>query len=186
MAVFIETEVALGARIQFFPEGAAVQAGGVCSESAIPDANDPGYVLLNRVKNWEGMRKDVKYQAIKDSDTGHLRLANEIETDGFMEYKFVVSIARALLFGIFFRAANPLTAVQGTFTPEMGVSPRGWLVMVNKDQNARIVLAANLWGRLKCDAGWKGGDGNIVEPELLFTNYENGLSSMYLGDPANG
>ena len=185
MTVFIETEVALGARIQFFPEGAAVQAGGVCNSGAIPNANDPGYILLNRVKNWSADRKDVKYQAIKDSETGHLRLANEIETDGYMEYKFTVSIARALLFGIFFRTANPLSAVVQSFAPEMGVSPRGWLVMVNKDQGANIILAANLWGRLKCDAGWKGGEGNIVEPELLFTNYENSLATMNLGDPAN-
>ena len=183
--VFIETEVALGARIQFFPEGAAVQAGGTCSEAAIPDANDPGYILLNRVKSWEPARKDVKYQVVKDSETGHLRLANEIETDGYMEYKYTVSIVRALLFGIFFRSAAPLSAVQQTFAPEQGVSPRGWLIMVNKDQDARIVLAANLWGRLKCDSGLKGGGGDIVEPELLFTQYENNIATMFLGDPAN-
>jgi len=182
---FIEEEKALGALVSFFPEGAAVAAGGVCSAAAIPNPNDPGWVQLSRVESWEPKRMDVKYQKVKDSAIGRLFLANEVETDGFMEYNFTVSILRGLLVGIFFRSQNLLGNVQQQFVPELGIAPRGWIIMVNKDQAGTIVLACNLWGRMKCDSFGKGGGGELIKPALVFTDYENALKTIFLGNILN-
>lgn len=182
--MIIEEAKALGASVLFFPEGANVQAGGTCSSAAIPDANDPGYIDLVRVEAWEAMRKDVKYQAVKDSSIGKVILADEVETDGYTEYKLTVNIVLGIAIGLFFRSAGVLSGASYQFNPDAGIAPRGWLILDNRDQGGNLILAANLWGRLKCDSGFKGGNGDLVKPELMFTQYKNALNTMALGTNA--
>ena len=179
--MIIEEEKALGASILFFPEGKAVQAGGVCGRGAIPDPNDPGYVDFIRVETWEATRKDVKYEAVKDGSTGKLKLADEVETDGYTEYKFVTNVVLGFVIGLFFRSGAALTGNSLQFNPDQGIAPRGWLIVENRDQGGNLILAANIWGRLKFDGTIKGGGGVLVKPELVFAQYENNLNTMALG-----
>lgn len=181
--MIIEESKALGASILFFPEGKAVQAGGNCNAGAIPDPNDPGWVDFIRVEAWEGNRKDVKFQPIKDSSWGKLTLADEVETDGYMEYKFTANVLLAFFIGLFFRSAAPLSGNSYQFNPEQGIAPRGWLIISNRDQGGNLILAANLWGRMKYDGPFKGGGGDLIKPELMFTQYKNALNTMALGTP---
>ncbi|HEY4414471.1 MAG TPA: hypothetical protein VGO57_02170 [Verrucomicrobiae bacterium] len=182
--MLIEEAKAIGASILFFPEGKNVQAGGVCSAAAIPDPADPGWVDLMNVESWEGDRKDSKYQAVKDSSKGKLELTDEVETDGYPEYKFTTNIVVAFVLGLFFRSAVPLDKTTFQFDPEKGISPRGWIIIDSRDQNGVMVFAANLWGRMKYDGPLKGGGGDLVKPELIFTQYRNGLNTMSLGTEA--
>jgi len=181
--MIIEEAKALGAAILFFPEGAAVQAGGTCVSTAIPDPNDPGWIDFQRVKTWEGSRKDAKYQAIKDGTTGKLVLADEVEVDGYTEYKFTVNVLLGFIIGLFFRSSAPLSGASYQFNPDQGISPRGWLILDNRDQGGTLIIAANLWGRLRFDGPFKGGDGNIIEPDLVFAQYRNAINTMALGTP---
>lgn len=182
--MIIEQAMALGASVLIFPEGNAVQAGGVCSSAAIPDPNDPGWIDLQRVESWEGMRKDQKYEAVKDSSIGKLALADEVEVDGYTEYKFTTNVVLGFLIGLFFRSAAPLTANSYQFNPDAGIAPRAWMILDNRDQGGNLILAVNAWGRIKCDAGFKGGAGALVKPELMFTQYKNALNTMALGTNA--
>jgi hypothetical protein len=182
--MIIEESKALGASILFFPEGKAVAAGGVCVSTAIPDPADPGWVDFIRVESWEGSRKDVKYEAIKDASTGKLQLADEVEVDGYTEYKFTTNVLLGFLLGLFFRSATPLTAASYQFNPDQGVAPRGWLILDNRDQNGNLIIAANLWGRMKFDGPLKGGGGALIKPELLFDQYKNSLNTLALGTAA--
>lgn len=178
----IEESKALGAKIYFFPEGKAVQAGGTCVSTAVPDANDPGWVDFIRVESWEGSRKDVKYEKVEDATTGSVVLADEQETNkGHMEYKFTVNVLLAFILGIFYRSAAELSAASTQFNPSVGTSPRGWLMLDHRDANGTVIIAANVWGRLKYDGPMKGGGGNLVKPELLFTEYNNTVNVMSLG-----
>lgn len=182
--MIIEEAKALGASILFFPEGKAVQAGGVCSSAAIPDPNDPGWVDFLNVESWEGSRKDAKYQPVKDSRNGKIVLTDEVETDGYTEYKFTTNAVLGFVLGLFFRSATPLTADSYQFNPDEGIAPRGWLIIANRDQAGTLVLSANLWGRMKFDGPIKGGGGDLVKPELMFTLYRNALNTMSLGTEA--
>jgi hypothetical protein len=179
-SMIIETSKALGAAILFFPEGNALAAGGNCSSLAIPDPNDPGWLNFQRVEEWDFTRKDAKYEAVKDGTLGRLRLADEIETDGYSEYKFTTNVMMGFLLGVFFRAATPLNANSYQFNPDTGISPKGWLILDNQDAAGNLIFSANLWGRLKLDA-WKGGGGKLVKPEFMFTQYLNNLAVAAIG-----
>lgn len=179
--MIIEEAKALGASILFFPEGKALQDASLCNSAAIPDVNDPGWVDFVRVEAWEANRKDVKYQPVKDSTTGKLVLADEVETDGYTEYKFTSNILLGLFVGLFFRSATPLTGNSLQFNPDQGISPRGWMIMANYDQGGTLILSANLWGRMKFDGPLKGGGGELVKPDLMFTQLKNSLNTMSLG-----
>lgn len=179
--MIIEEAKALGASILFFPEGKAVQAGGVCNSGAIPDPNDPGWVDFVRVESWEATRKDTKYQQVKDSTTGKLVLADEVETDGYTEYKFTSNIVLGFFVGLFFRSATALTGNSLQFNPDAGIAPRGWIIIANRDQGGALILSANLWGRMKFDGPLKGGGGDLVKPEVMFTQLKNALNTMSLG-----
>ena len=181
--MIIEESKALGATVLFFPEGAAVQAGGLCNSGAIPNPNDPGWIDMKRVEAWEAQRKGVKYQEIKDSSWGKLRLADEIEVDGYTEYKFTTNVLLGFLLGLFFRSAAPLNGASYQFNPDQGIAPRGWLILDNRDQGGNLIIAANFWGRLKYDGPMKGGNGDVVKPELMFGIYLNTLNTMALGTP---
>jgi hypothetical protein len=178
--MFIEKSKALGAAILFFPEGNAVQAGGTCSSAAIPNPNDPGYLNFQRVETWDGTMKDTKYEAVKDGTTGRMRLADEIETDGYPEFKFTTNVLLEFLIGLFFRASAPQNNTSLSFTPNSGTSYRGWLILVNKDADGNLIIAANLWGRMKMDT-FKGGGGALSKYDLVFTNYENNLNIITMG-----
>ncbi len=171
--------MAVGASILVFPEGNGVQAGGTCDDTAIPDPNDPGWIDMKRVETWDGSRKDVKYEAVKDGSTGRMKLVDEEETDGTNEYKFTVNVLKALLWAIFFRSGVQDNSA-GQMNPNAGESPHVWMILVQKDAQGNIVFAANLWGRLKFDA-IKGGGGNLVKPEITFTEYDNPLNTMQIG-----
>jgi len=181
--MIIEETKALGASILFFPEGKAVQAGGVCGPDAMPDPNDPGWIDFIRVESWEGGRKDAKYEPVKDSSIGKLQLGDEIEVDGYTEYKFTTNVLLGFIIGLFFRSAAPLNGNSYQFNPDTGVSPRGWLLIDNRDQKGVLILSANLWGRVKCDSALKGGAGSIVKPEIVFTQYKNSQNVMAIGAP---
>ena len=182
--MIIEESKALGAAILFFPAGKAVQAGGVCGPNAIPDPNDPGWVDFIRVEAWEGQRKGVKYEPVEDGTTGSVVLADEIETNkGYVEYKFTANVLLAFIIGLFYRAAAALTGASYQFDPNQGVSPNGWLILANKDQNGNVFLAANLWGKMKYDGPMKGGGGSLIKPDLIFDNYANNLNTIALGTP---
>lgn len=178
--MFIETSKALGAAILFFPEGNAVQAGGSCSSAAIPNPNDPGWLNFQRVETWNFNRKDAKYEAVKDGSTGRLQLADEQETDGYTEYKFTTNVLLEFLIGLFFRAASPQNSATLTFNPDAGTTYRGWLILAQRDNSGTVIIAANLWGRLKMD-DFKGGGGALSKPDLMFTQYKNSLNVITLG-----
>jgi hypothetical protein len=179
--MIIEQAMALGASVLIFPEGKTVAAGGVCGSAAIPDPNDPGWIDLMRVESWEGSRKDQKYEVVKDSSIGKLALADEVEVDGYTEYKFTTNVPLGFIFGLFFRSAAPLDGSSYQFNPDAGIAPRGWMILDNRDQGGNLILAINVWGRIKCDSGVKGGAGALVKPELVFTQYKNALNTMALG-----
>jgi hypothetical protein len=181
--MIIEESKALGASILFFPEGKAVQAGGVCGSGAIPDPNDPGYIDFIRVETWQGTRKDVKYEAVKDSTTGKLVLADEVEVDGYTEYEFTTNVLIGFIIGLFFRSAASLDGNSYQFQPDLGIAPRGWLILDNRDQGGSLIVSANLWGRLKFDGPFEGGAGKMVKPKLMFAQYKNGLNIMAIGTP---
>lgn len=181
--MIIEQEYAIGAEWLFFPEGAAVQAGGTCSSAAIPAANDTGWVDFQRIEEWSGQRKDVKYEPIKDGSTGQMRLVDEIETDGYSEYEATTNVITNLLVGAFYRSASPLSTASYQFNPDTGHSPRGWLMMANRDQNGNLFFAANVWGRLKMDK-FSGGGGKATKPAVTFTQYENVLNVASIGTEA--
>ncbi len=178
--MIIEKSMALGASILFFPEGKVVAAGGNCVSTAIPDPNDPGWLDFQRVETWDFSRKGVKYEEAKDGTTGRLQLADEVETDGHTEYKFTTNVVLAYLLGIFFRSGTSLTAASTQFNPDAGVTPRGWLIISNRDQAGNLIISANLWGRVKLDA-LKGGGGALIKPEVMFTQYRNALNVMSVG-----
>jgi hypothetical protein len=184
--MIIEKSMALGASILFFPEGNAVQAGGNCNSGAIPSALDPGWVNFQRVESWDFTRKDAKYEAVKDGSTGRLQLADEVETDGYNEYKFTSNVLLAFLLGILFRAGNAagqsvaLNATSLQFNPDAGNVFRGWLILDNRASDGTLIFSANLWGRLKLDA-LKGGGGALSKPEVLFSQYKNALNVAAIG-----
>lgn len=178
--MFIETSKALGAAILFFPEGNAVQAGGTCSSAAIPNPNDTGWLNFQRVETWDFTRKDAKYEAVKDGSTGRLQLADEIETDGYTEYKFTTNVTLEYLLGLFFRAATPQNSATLTFNPDAGPTYRGWLILAQRDASGIVIIAANLWGRMKLDA-LKGGGGALSKYDILFSQYKNALNVITLG-----
>ena len=182
--MIIEESKALGAAILFFPAGKAVQAGGVCVSTAIPDPNDPGWVDFVRLEAWEGSRKGGKFEPVEDSTTGSTVLADEIETNkGYIEYKFTANVLLGFIIGLFYRSAAPLTGASYQFDPNQGICPNGWLMLVNKDQAGTVILAANLWGKMKFDGPMKGGGGALIKPELMFNNYANNLNTIALGTP---
>ena len=181
--MIIEEAKALGASVLFFPEGRAVAAGGVCGSGAIPDPNDPGWVDFKSVEKWEGSRSDVKDYKVKDSTIGRVVLLDELELAGDIQYAFTVNVLVAFIIGIFFRVSAPLTAASYQFNPDTGVSPRGWLMMDNRDQAGTLILAANLWGKLKYTGKLTGGAGEIIKPEVTFMQFKNALNTMALGTP---
>lgn len=181
--MIIEQEYAIGAAVLFFPEGAAVQAGGTCNSGAIPAANDPGWVDFQRIEKWSADRKDVKYEGVKDGTTGQNRLADEVETDGYTEYALTTNVITNLYIGIFFRAGAVQNTSSYQFNPDTGKAPRGWLMMALRDQNGNLLFAANLWGKLKLDK-LAGGGGALTKPDLTFTEYENNLNVASIGTEA--
>ncbi|MDE3098619.1 MAG: hypothetical protein KGJ88_04035 [Verrucomicrobiota bacterium] len=179
--MIIEESKALGASLLFFPEGAALQGGGVCSSALVPNPADPGWIDFQRVEAWEGSRKDAKYELVKDSTIGRLMLADEVEVDGYIEYKFTTNVVLGFIIGLFFRSATPLNANSYQFNPDAGLAPRGWIILDNRDQAGNLILVANLWGRLRFDGPWKGGNGALIKPDLLFNVYKNANNTLALG-----
>jgi hypothetical protein len=178
--MIIESSKALGAAILFFPEGNAVQAGGVCSSAAIPNPNDMGWINTQRTEKWSASRKNAKYEPVEDGSTGRTELVDEIETGGYTEYEFTTNVILQFLLGLFYRALTALNSNSLTFNPDAGSSYRGWMILVHKDAAGNLIIAANLWGRLKLDK-LEGGGGALTKPALVFTQYKNNLNVITLG-----
>jgi hypothetical protein len=169
MADLIEKAMALGGRSYFFREGKAVQAGGVCSGLVMPDPNDPGWADLSTISAWEPKMKTDESKEVWGSPTGgNLVLMDDIPTKQAIQYTFTSNVLTAQAIGLFFRTAEEVTTATKNITPLSGVSPRGWLMMLNRNQDEVLIFAANLWGRLKCTGGLKGGDGSLIEPTFEF------------------
>lgn len=177
---YVDKSMAVGASVLVFPEGNAVQAGGVCSSAAIPDPNDPGWIDFKRIETWDYTRKDAKYEPVKDGSTGRMKLVDEEETDGYNEYKYTCNVLLALFLNVFFRTGVKLDAA-GQINPNAGESPRAWMILVKKDAQGNIIFAANIWGRLKLDA-LKGGNGALVKPDITFTEYDLALTTGQIGN----
>jgi hypothetical protein len=169
MADLIEEAMALGAKTFFFREGKVVQAGGVCNKLVMPDPNDPGWSDLSTISAWEPKMKTDESKEVWGSPTGgNLVLTDDIPTKQALQYTFTSNEVTAQAIGLFYRSAEEVTAATKSITPLSGVSPRGWLMMFNRNTEEVLVLASNLWGRLKCTGGFKGGDGSLIQPTFEF------------------
>jgi hypothetical protein len=184
--MMIEEAKALGASVLFIPEGKAFtlpNPGGNVSSAVIPDPNDEAYIDLVSIESWEASRTNPADVRLYDSSTGVKRAYDELELGGDLEYKFTTNVLLAFIIGLFFRSATPLNASSYQFNPDSGTSPRGWLVLDNRDQGGNLILTANLWGKLKYTGSWKGGAGEVVKPELTFVQLKNSLNTMAIGTP---
>lgn len=181
--MIIEESKAIGAKVWFFREGKEflLPEAGTASKTSRPDADDAGWVNIGRIEAWEPTMLADDEVDIYDSETGRLDLADSIPVKHALQYKFVTNEMTALAVGLFFRTADELAAGDYQFTPMEGIPPRGWLKLVNKDQGSVVVLAADIWGRIKVTGGMKGGNGEIVKPEFMFKMFKNNLNTMALG-----
>lgn len=175
---YVDKSMAIGASILVFPEGNAVQAGGNCSDAAIPDADDPSWIDMGRIETWEHSRKDAKYEPYKDGSSGVMKLKGEEETDGYNEYKFTSNVTKAITWAMLLRSGVQDNSA-GQQNPNAGGSFQAWVIIVLKEKG-NIVFAANIWGRLKQD-GFKGGGGSLSKPELVFTEYDLAMNTMQIG-----
>lgn len=184
--MIIEESKAVGAKVLFFRENKAYALpgpGGNAASNVKPDADDVGWVNIGRIEAWEPSMLADDEVDVYDSETGHLDLADSIPVKQALQYKFTTNVLTALAVGLFFRTANELAAADYQFTPMVGIPPRGWLKIVNKDHASVVILAADLWGRIKVTGGMKGGNGELVKPEFMFKMFKNALNTMALGTP---
>jgi hypothetical protein len=182
--MIIEEAKALGATLLYFPEG-KLDAGAVaCSSVHMPDPEDPGWVDFKSVETWEASRQNAADVPLYDSSIGRKVLLDELELGGDLQYKFTTNVLIAYVIGLFFRSAAPLDANSFQFNPDQLTSPRGWMILDNKDQDGTLILAANLWGKMKYTGTIKGGAGSIVIPEVTFMQFKNDLNTMSLGTDA--
>lgn len=182
--MIIEDTKALGAKVLFFPEGKEDEGSVACSETHMPDPDDAGWVDLKSVESFEGSRANPVDVQVYDSEIGSKQLLNELELGGDIQYKFTTNILTAFAIGLFFRSAQPLTAGDYQFNPNQKTSPRGWMIMVNRDQDGTQILAVNWWGKMKFTGTLKGGAGEVVKPELTFMLLKNNLNTQSLGTDA--
>jgi hypothetical protein len=182
--MIIEETKALGAVVLFFPEGKNDEGDVACSETHMPDPDDAGWVDLKSIEAWEGSRQNPTDVKIYDSRIGRKVLKDELELGGDIEYKFTTNFLTAFATGLFFRSAAPLTPNSFQFNPDQKTSPRGWMIMNNRDQDGTQILAANWWGKMKFTGTLKGGAGEVIKPELTFMLFQNDLNTQALGTEA--
>ncbi|HYG98861.1 MAG TPA: hypothetical protein VD837_06990 [Terriglobales bacterium] len=181
--MIIEESKAVGAQAWFFREGKEFTEpeAGTAGIDDVPGADDDGWVSIGRIEAWEPSLLADEEQDVYDSSTGRLDLADSIPVKQALQYKFTTNVVTALAVGLFFRTASELSASDYQFNPLGGVPPRGWLKVQNYDHNSTLILAADLWGRIKVSGGMKGGNGELVKPEFMFKVFKNALNTMALG-----
>lgn len=184
--MIIEESKAVGAQVWFCREGKAFTSpsSGTAGVAAIPDADDDAWVSIGRIEAWENSFLADDEVDVYDSSVGRLDLADSIPVKQALQFKFTTNVITALAVGLFFRTSAELAADDFQFNPLSGVSPRGWLKIQNYDHNSDLILAADIWGRVKVSGGFKGGNGELVKPEFMFKMFKNALNTMALGTEA--
>lgn len=168
MALTLKSRL-LDAHLFFFREGDAytVPSAGTCAADSKPGANDPAWIDLGAIEEWEydlGGGQDI--EAWKPV-AGRLVLKDIIEIKEKLTVKFTTNEMTALAFENFFRSNNTLSSLSGQFNPLAGRLTKGWLHAQQYDQDGTLCLALDLWGRLKCAGGIKGGS-EIIRPSFEF------------------
>lgn len=177
--MIIEKAMAIGAHAWFFFNGKdyTLPEAGTASVSALPDAEDTGWVKLNDVESWELAVSDEKKEIFAPSP-GVLVRSGILRLKQSLNYKFTTNQMSALALGIAFRASEELDAASYQFVPLSGVPPLGWLKLQKYDHDNEMVFAADIWGELNVAGGLKGSASDIIMPEFEFAMLYSSLNTM--------
>ena len=166
----------LGSHLYFFREGDAftLPAPGTCGVDAKPDGDDPAYLDVGPVEDWEDDISGGQELEVWRPSPGRLALKDIIEVKEKLTLKFTTGEMTALAFESFYRSNNALASLAGQFNPLAGPLRKGWLHGQRYDHEDTLVFTFDLWCRLKVTGGIKSG-GELVRPSFeavaLYSQY---------------
>lgn len=185
----ITREMAIGAHAWFVREGDAFAAGldvnggplaaGVVSNAAIPVANDPSWVDMGVIEEWEDELKDEEKETWAPSP-GHLVRSRVIVTKQSLTCKLTTNQLTALAVETFYRSAA-LTPESFQFNPLSNVPKDGFMKIQRYSEEDVAILSGDLWCQLKVIGGIKGGGGNLIMPQFQAAVLNSVLNSMAMG-----
>jgi hypothetical protein len=167
--MIIERAMALTCWAWFFREGKAVTAGGVCSDAAVPDVGDAGWVTLGRIETWSHKLADntIDVKGPTTAAPGVISRIGRIRTEQMLDYEFTSSEMTAQAMGLAHRAADELTSATESFVPLGGTPPLGWLKLQQYTNRNESFASFNLWGELSAELP-EGGGREIIKPKFNF------------------
>ena len=173
----------LGSHLFFFREGDAytVPGAGTCGAESKPDANDPDYINLGPIEDWEDDVSGGSDLEIWRPSPGNLVLKDIIEIKAKMMVKATTGEMSALAIESFYRSATNIASLTGQFNPLSGTLKKGWLHGQRYDHENNLVFTFDLWGRLKVSGGMKSG-GELVRPQFEFAVLYSSLNTAQIGE----
>jgi hypothetical protein len=170
--MIIQRAQALGCQALFALEGAAFAnssiggGAGVVSSTSAPASNDPAFVPLTVIEEWEDKptSKEVKTMAPAPSILVPKRTVTVSQE---MAYNFTGNEVSALALQIFYRTSQALVQGSTQFNPLSGKPPHGFLLLMRystEGDQANPYWIGLIWVFMKVTGGMKGGDNLILKP----------------------
>ncbi len=162
---------ALGKHGWFFREGDAYTepSAGTCAAESKPDAEDPAYIDIGAIEDWEDDVSGGQDVEVWRPSPGRLVLKDVLEIKPKFTAKFTTGEMGPLAVESFYRTSQKLDGSSVQFNPLSGRLRKGWFHSQLYSQDDVLISSMDLWGRLKCTGGIKSSDGSLVKPtwELL-------------------
>ena len=186
----ISKAMAIGRHAFFFPEGRAttmdnasggVTSGDLAAVDKLPHPDDNGWIYSGVIEAWEDAIAEEESKTLWRPSPGHLVRDDIVTTKQALDFKLTTNQMSAFSAGLFYRAADVLGDADFQFVPLASVPKRFWMMFMDYSHEDVLILSGNVWGFTRVTGGQRGGNGEIVMPELTQQMLYSALNTMALG-----
>lgn len=156
----------LGKHGWIFREGDAftLAAPGVCAAEAKPDADDPAFIDIGAIEDWEDDISGGQDLEVWRPSPGRLVLKDVLEIKVNYLVKFTTGEVSPFALEAFYRTTQKLDNTSVQFNPLSAKLRKVWFHTQLYDQDDQLRLTLDLWGRIKVTGGIKSAEGALVKP----------------------